>query len=64
MAHRRLDNTANHCDVVTDVRGGYVHAVGGNVKNSVTMSLYPVDSRGRLVPFAGKTWFVVVEKKV
>ena len=63
-ARRRIDNTANHCDVVTDVRGGYVQAIGGNVKNSVTMSLYPVDSRGRLVPVAGKTWFMVVEKRV
>jgi hypothetical protein len=27
-------------------------------------SLYPVDSHGRLVPFAGKTWFMVVEKRV
>src|SRR5262245_20766660 len=63
-ARRRIDSTANHCDVVTDVRGGYVQAIGGNVKDSVTMSLYPVDSRGRLVPFAGKTWFMVVEKRV
>jgi hypothetical protein len=63
-ARRRIDSTANHCDIVTDVRGRYVHAIGGNVKNSVTMSLYPVDSRGRLVPFAGKTWFMVVEKRV
>ena len=62
-ARRRIDGTANHCDVVTDVRGGYVQAIGGNVKNSVTMSLFPVDSRGRLVPFAGKTWFMVVEKR-
>ena len=63
-ARRRIDGTASHCDIVTDVRGRYVHAVGGNVKNSVTMSLFPVDSRGRLVPFAGKTWFMVVEKRV
>jgi len=63
-ARRRIDSTANHCDVVTDVRSRYVHAIGGNVKDSVTMSLYPVDSRGRLVPFAGKTWFMVVEKRV
>jgi hypothetical protein len=63
-ARRRIDSTASHCDVVTDVRGGYVHAIGGNVKNSVTMSLYPVDSRGRLVPFGSKTWFMVVEKRV
>ncbi len=64
MAHRRIDNTASHCDVVTDVRGGFVHAVGGNVKNSVTMSLYPVDGRGRLLSSAGHPWMLVVENRV
>jgi hypothetical protein len=63
-ARRRIDSTANHCDIVTDVRGGFVQAIGGNVKDSVTMSLYPVDSRGRLRPTPGKTWFMVVEKRV
>ena len=62
-ARRRIDNTASHCDVVTDVRGGFVQAVGGNVKNSVTMSLYPVDSRGRLAPTPGKIWMMVVENR-
>ena len=62
-AHRRIDNTANHCDIVTDVRGGYVQAIGGNVKNSVAMSLYPVDSRGRLQSVSGRPWLLVVEKK-
>jgi hypothetical protein len=62
-ARRRIDNTANHCDVVTSVRGGFVHAVGGNVKNSVTMSLYPVDSRGRLRPISARQWLLVVEKR-
>jgi len=62
-ARRRIDNTASHCDVVTDVRGGFVHAVGGNVKNSVTMSLYPVDSRGRLANTPGKLWMLVVENR-
>jgi hypothetical protein len=62
-AKRRIDNSASHCDVVTDVRGGYVQAVGGNVKDSVSMSLYPVTSRGRLADVPGKTWFVVVEKR-
>ncbi len=63
-ARRRIDTTASHCDVVTDVRGGYAHAIGGNVKNSVTMSLYPVTSRGRLAPVSGKTWMMVVEKRI
>ena len=62
-ARRRIDNTASHCDVVTDVRGGFVHAVGGNVKNSVTMSLYPVDSRGRLANTPGNSWMMVVENR-
>ena len=62
-ARRRIDTTANHCDVVTDVRGGYVQAIGGNVKDSVTMSLFPVDSRGRLAPTPGKIWMMVVENR-
>jgi hypothetical protein len=63
-ARRQIDNTANHCDIVTDVRGRFVHAIGGNVKDSVTMSLYPIDQRGRLRPVAGKSWMLVVEKRV
>lgn len=62
-ARRRIDSTASHCDVVTGVRGGFVHAIGGNVKDSVTMSLYPVDSRGRLVNTPGKLWMMVVENR-
>lgn len=62
-ARRRIDNTASHCDVVTAVGGGHVQAIGGNVKNSVTMSLYPVDSRGRLAPAPGKIWMMVVENR-
>jgi hypothetical protein len=62
-ARRRIDTTASHCDVVTDVRGSFIHAIGGNVKNSVTMSLYPADSRGRLAPTPGKIWMMVVENR-
>lgn len=63
MAHRRIDNTASHCDVVTEVSGGRIYAVGGNVKNSVTMSLYPTDGRGHLAPTPGKLWMLVVENR-
>jgi hypothetical protein len=62
-AHRRIDATASHCDVVTGVSGGYIHAIGGNVKNSVTMSLYPTDGRGHLAPTPGKLWMMVVENR-
>jgi hypothetical protein len=62
-AKKRIDSTAAHCDVVVDVRGGYVHAVGGNVKNSVSMSLYPVDGSGRLAPVPGRPWMLVAQNK-
>ncbi|HTR83870.1 MAG TPA: DUF2272 domain-containing protein [Reyranella sp.] len=63
MARRRIDNTATHCDIVTAAHGGYVQAVGGNVKNSVTMSLYPVDHRGHLMNVGGHPWMLVVENR-
>lgn len=62
-AKKRIDNTASHCDVVVDVKGGFVHAVGGNVKNSVTMSLFPTDSRGRLTGVPGRPWMLVAENR-
>ena len=64
MARRRIDNTATHCDVVTEARSGFVRAVGGNVKNSVTMSLYPTDGRGHLIGRPGYPWMLVVENRV
>lgn len=62
-AKNRIDKTAAHCDVVVDVRGGYVHAVGGNVKNAVTMSLYPTDGGGRLAPISGRPWMLIAENR-
>jgi hypothetical protein len=63
MARRRIDATASHCDVVTEVRGHHVYAIGGNVKDSVTMSLYPLDARGHLASTPGKLWMMVVENR-
>ena len=62
-AKKRIDSTAAHCDVVVDVRGGYVHAVGGNVKNSVTMSLYPIDRSGHLAHIPGRPWMLVAQNR-
>ena len=62
-ARRRIDNTASHCDVVTDVRGGFVHAIGGNVKDSVTMSLYPGRFARPAGQHAGQVWMMVVENR-
>ena len=62
-AKKRIDHTASHCDVVVDVKGGFVHAVGGNVKNSVTMSLFPIDPRGRLGNVPGSPWMLIAENR-
>jgi predicted small lipoprotein YifL len=62
-AKRRIDSTAAHCDIVVETRGGYLQAIGGNVKNSVTMSLFPVDSRGRLLNVPGRPWLLVAEDR-
>lgn len=62
-AKKRIDSTASHCDVVVDVKGGFAHAVGGNVKNSVTMSLFPLDGRGRLTAVPGRPWMLVAENR-
>jgi hypothetical protein len=39
---------AAHCDVVTEVRGNRVTAIGGNVRNSVSKKTIRVDPSGRI----------------
>jgi hypothetical protein len=39
-----------HCDLVIRAAPGLAEAVGGNVADAVTLSLYPADSTGRLQP--------------
>jgi hypothetical protein len=60
---QQIRTGVDHCDIVVDVRGGYAHAVGGNVRDTITMSLYPLDRGGRLADVRGKTWFCVVENR-
>ena len=59
-----VDREVTHCDVVIDnAGGGQLRAVGGNVRDSVTMSVYPVDGSGRLLDVGRRPWFAVVEKR-
>jgi hypothetical protein len=41
-----------HCDIVLRINAGAVEAVGGNVADAVTLTAYPADSAGRLLPRA------------
>ncbi|MFD2262307.1 DUF2272 domain-containing protein [Lacibacterium aquatile] len=57
-----------HCDLVVGVQAGQVEAIGGNVEDSVALSLYPTDPQGRLYPLGGPDnppgWFLILRPVV
>jgi len=62
-----LDNFnrgAGHCDIVVEVGPGWVAAIGGNVDDSVTRSVFPLDARGVLSPISGRPVFTVIENRL
>jgi hypothetical protein len=59
-----LDRGPGHCDIVVEVRPGEVHAIGGNVADSVTRSVFPLDESGFLPPISGRRFFTVIENRL
>lgn len=62
---------ASHCDIVVDVRDGWIAVVGGNLSNSVAKRALMTDFDGRLVnpqprafDPAVRNWFVVIETRL
>ncbi|EHL96497.1 hypothetical protein HMPREF9946_04751 [Acetobacteraceae bacterium AT-5844] len=55
-----------HCDIVVSVAPGVVEAIGGNIADAVTLSRFPADASGRLLPRpAGHpAWFAVFENRL
>ncbi|MFC3126083.1 DUF2272 domain-containing protein [Pseudoroseomonas globiformis] len=55
-----------HCDIVVSLTPGFVEAVGGNVADAVTLSRFPADAAGRLLPRPGNgaIWFAVFENRL
>lgn len=55
-----------HCDIVTATPPGFVEAIGGNVADAVTLSRFPADGEGRLLPRpAGHArWLVVMRNRL
>ena len=55
-----------HCDIVLRVIPGEVEAVGGNVRDAVTLSRFRTDSAGLLLPRAAgePTWFAILENRL
>jgi len=59
-----LNRGPGHCDIVVEVRPGDVHAIGGNVGDSVSRSVFPLDGNGFLSPISGRTFFTVIENQL
>ena len=51
-------------DIVVEVGPGWVAAIGGNVDDSVTRSVFPLDARGVLSPISGRPVFTVIENRL
>jgi hypothetical protein len=59
-----LNRGAGHCDIVVEVQPGQVAAIGGNVADSVTRSVFPLDANGFLSPISGRPVFTVIENRL
>jgi len=59
-----LNRGPGHCDIVVEVRPGEVHAIGGNVGDSVTRSVFPLDASGFLTPISARRFFTVIENRL
>ena len=59
-----LNRGAGHCDLVVEVRPGSVAAIGGNVGDSVSRSVFPLDANGFLSPISGRPFFTVIENRL
>ena len=59
-----LNRGAGHCDIVVELRAGQVAAIGGNVGDSVTRSVFPLDANGFLSPLSGRPFFTVIENRL
>ena len=57
------DGTPMHCDLVVAIDGGRLESIGGNVRNSISKTMRPVDALGRLDLAADRPWVLVVENR-
>jgi len=48
-----------HCDIVVSNTGSKLESIGGNVRQSVSLSEHEVDANGKL----GAPWFVVIQNR-
>ncbi len=56
-------NTRLHCDLVIKTDSDSIEIIGGNVRNSVSKTIMPLASHGRLHPLPKRHWFMAVEMR-
>lgn len=59
-----LNRGTGHCDIVVEIRPREVHVIGGNVGDSVTRSVFPLDESGFLSPISARPVFTVIENRL
>jgi len=59
-----LNRGPGHCDIVVDVQPGRLEAIGGNVHDSVSRSIFPLDANGFMSPIAERPFFAVIENRL
>jgi hypothetical protein len=55
-----------HCDIVvaSDRRRRTMSVIGGNVQDTVSKSLLPLDADGRPIRTIERPWFIVIENRL
>lgn len=61
---QNLNRGAGHCDIVVDVQPDHLSAIGGNVGDSVSRNVFPLDASGILSPLSGRPFFAVIENRL
>ena len=57
-------NAKLHCDIVVETEGRFLHAIGGNVRNSVSKSILTLTSDGHLQLSQHRPWFLIIENRL
>lgn len=53
-----------HCDIVVANDGRTVEVIGGNVRNSVSKTVLPLNRKGELEPTERRPWFLTLENRL
>jgi len=57
-------NPKLHCDIVVDTKGQTLHAIGGNVRNSVSKTILALSPEGYLQFTHRRPWFLIIENRL